>query len=215
MDLRKIVTDNPLLAVLRGVAPEKAEPLVRAVMAGGVRFFEVALNSAHAMEEIAHLRATFDGQALIGAGTATTVELAQAAVRAGAQFLLSPSTDRNVLAYCEKNHIPLLPGALTPTDISTCLRYGFSTIKLFPADAMPKGYIKSLKSPFDGTEYVAMGGVNASNIAAFFREGYLGVGLGGSLLPTGALQNNDWAACTAHVAAMVGSIGSAKAGKQD
>ena len=78
-----------------------------------------------------------------------------------------------VLEYCRDQGIAMLPGALTPSDVSACLRYGFSTIKLFPAGDMPKGYIKSLKGPLDGTEYVAIGGVNPGNIGDFFRQGYL------------------------------------------
>ncbi|RZT02539.1 bifunctional 4-hydroxy-2-oxoglutarate aldolase/2-dehydro-3-deoxy-phosphogluconate aldolase [Cuneatibacter caecimuris] len=206
MDLRKVVEENPLLAIMRNVPLAKTVDYARAVVAGGVRFFEVALNSPHALEQISMLREALGEDALVGAGTAITVEKAEAAVKAGAQFLLSPSTDRDVLEYCRDQGIAMLPGALTPSDVSACLRYGFSTIKLFPAGDMPKGYIKSLKGPLDGTEYVAIGGVNPGNIGDFFRQGYLGVGLGSSMMPREAVEKGDWAAGTAYVAAMMEEI---------
>ena len=210
LDLRKIVEENPLLAIMRNVPLEQTLDYVKAAMDGGVRFFEVALNSPHALEQIFMLRREFAGQALIGAGTAITVEKAAGAVEAGAQFLLSPSTDLDVMDYCQKNGIALMPGALTPSDVSSCLRYGFSTIKLFPAGDMPRGYVKSLKGPLDGTEYVAIGGVNPDNLQDFFRQGYLGVGLGSSMMPKQAVASGDWAAASAYVAAMVEKIESVK-----
>ncbi|MCI8443068.1 MAG: bifunctional 4-hydroxy-2-oxoglutarate aldolase/2-dehydro-3-deoxy-phosphogluconate aldolase [Provencibacterium sp.] len=206
MDMRKIVRENPLLAILRNVPLEKTLPYVEAVMKGGVRFFEVALNTPHALEQIALMKKEFGSQALIGAGTAISVERAEAALQAGAQFLLSPSSDEQVLSYCEKNGVALLPGALTPSEVTACLRHGFSTIKLFPAGNMPRGYIKSLKGPLDETDYVAIGGVNPGNLEDFFLQGYLGVGLGSSIVPKEALKEEDWAACSAYVAGMAAQI---------
>lgn len=206
MDMREIVRKNPLLAILRNVPLEKTLPYVDAVINGGVRFFEVALNTPHALEQIALMKRAFGSRALIGAGTAITVERARAALQAGAQFLLSPSADEQVLSYCEQSHIPFLPGALTPSEVTACLRHGFSTIKLFPAGDMPRGYIKSLKGPLDDTEYVAIGGVNPGNLEDFFRQGYLGVGLGSSIVPKEAMEKGDWETCAAYVADMAAQI---------
>ena len=104
----------------------------------------------------------------------------------------------------------MLPGALTPSDVTTCLKYGFSTIKLFPAGNMPKGYIKSLKGPLDETEYVAIGGVNRDNAADFIRQGYLGVGLGSNILPKDAVAIGDWDTASRYVADMLADIKNAK-----
>ena len=106
----------------------------------------------------------------------------------------------------------MLPGALTPSDVTKCLKYGFSVIKLFPAGDMPKGYIKSLKGPLDETEYVAIGGVNRDNLADFIRQGYLGVGLGSNILPKEAVANRDWKAASQDVADMLSIIKQAKQG---
>ena len=212
MDMKEIVSQNPLLAIMRNVPMELILEYAGAILEGGVSFFEVALNSPHALEQITMLKREFGDRAHIGAGTAITVERAKAAVEAGAEFLLSPSTDEEVLSYCAAQGIPMLPGALTPSDVTKCLKYGFSIIKLFPAGDMPKGYIKSLKGPLDETEYVAIGGVNRDNLADFIRQGYLGVGLGSNILPKEAVANCDWKAASQYVADLLSIIKQAKQG---
>lgn len=212
MDMKQLVNENPLLAIMRNVPLEKTLDYAGAILEGGVTFFEVALNSPHAPEQIAMLCKAFGGRAHIGAGTAITIDRAKTAVEAGAQFLLSPSTDAEVLAYCRAESIPMLPGALTPSDVTTCLKYGFSVIKLFPAGDMPKGYVKSLKGPLDGTEYVAIGGVTRDNAADFIRQGYLGVGLGSNILPKDAVAAGDWVAASRYVSDMLADIKNAKQG---
>ena len=200
MDMKQVVLDNPLLAILRNVPDDKLLKYAEAIINGGVKFFEVALNSQNALAQIALLKKTFGNDALIGAGTAITPERAKAATDAGASFLLSPSTDEPVLEYCRDNKIPFLPGALTPSDVSLCVRYGFNVIKLFPAGDMPMGYIKSLKGPFDNTDYVAIGGVNAENAADFIKQGYIGVGLGSAIIPKEFAQNGEWDRASNYIA---------------
>ena len=210
MDMRQIVAENPVLAILRNVPSDSLTEYAGAIVDGGIHFFEVALNSRDALTQIRMLKNTFGDRAYIGAGTAITPERAKAAVEAGAQFLLSPSADEAVLDFCRRESIPILPGALTPSDVSLSVRYGYDLIKLFPAGDMPRGYIKSLKGPFDGTDYVAIGGVNADNAADFIRQGYIGVGLGSNLLPKEAVQRRDWAAAAAYAAKILANVNSAK-----
>ncbi len=100
----------------------------------------------------------------------------------------------------------LLPGVLTPVDVATCLEFGFSTMKLFPAGSMPRHYVKDLKGPFDNTNYMAIGGVSPANIRDFFDAGCISVGLASSLMPKEAVAANDWEACVAYVSDMVARI---------
>ena len=209
MNIRKVVLENPLLAIMRNVPVEKTIPYAEAIVSGGVKFFEVALNSPAACEQIRMLQAHFPEDVYIGAGTAITVERAKAAIDAGAQFLLSPSTDSEVILFCEEHGIALMPGVLTPSDVSFCVRHGFTTLKLFPAGDMPPGYVKSLKGPLDGTEYVAIGGVTRDNIADFFRSGYIGVGLGSAILPKQYVNENRWEEGAEYVADLMRRINDA------
>ena len=100
----------------------------------------------------------------------------------------------------------LLPGVLTPTDVATSLQFGYKTMKLFPAGSMPRHYVKDLQGPFDGTNYMAIGGVSPANIREFFDAGCISVGLASSLMPKDAVAANDWEACAAYVRSMVEQI---------
>ena len=157
MDMYEVFAQNPLLAILRNVPKEITLDYAGAIRKGGVKVFEVALNSPDALEQIAMLRKAYGGECLIGAGTAITVERCQAALDAGAQFLLTPGTPVDVLAFCRDHNVMLLPGVMTPTDVAVSLQYGFKTMKLFPAGDLPHSYVKDLKGPYDDTNYIAMG----------------------------------------------------------
>ena len=200
MDFRTGLRAAPLLAILRNVPTEIAADYAEAAVRGGVKYLEVALNSADALTQIALLREKLDGRAHVGAGTAITVALAKAAVDAGAEFLLAPSTDADVLAWAQENNVPMLPGVMTPSDVSVCLRYGFDVLKLFPAGDLPASYVKSLKGPFDGTDYVAIGGVNRETMRQFLRRGCIAVGMGSNLMPKPLVAARDWQGCADYVA---------------
>ena len=206
MDTYEIVMKNPVLAILRNVPLEQTLDYAEAIVAGGIRFFEVALNSKDGLKQISVLRKRYGDRCLIGAGTAITVELAEKALNAGAQFLLTPGAPTDVLEYCAKNNVKLLPGVLTPSEIAASLEYGYKTMKLFPAGAMPLNYVKSLKGPFDQGNYVAIGGVCPSNYKSFFASGYLGVGMASNLMPAEAAANGDWEACAAAVRKIVDDL---------
>lgn len=206
-DFREVLKANPLLAILRNVEDGKLEQYVQTVIDGGVSFFEVALNSKNALGQIRKLKERFQNDILVGAGTVITEELAKNAMEAGADFLLSPSTDIQVLKYCSENQVAFLPGAMTPSEVTTCMSYGYRDIKLFPAGEMPMSYVKSLKGPLDGTEYVAIGGVNEENIQEFFKNGYIGVGLGSNMLPKGIVEREEWNVGTEYVRELVRKIG--------
>lgn len=210
MDMYQVVVKNPLLAILRNVPLEITEEYADAVVAGGVRFFEVALNSPDALQQITRLRSRYGDSCMIGAGTAITVDRAKAALDAGAQFLLTPGTPLDVYEFCAKEDIMLLPGVLTPSDVATSLEYGFHTMKLFPAGSMPRSYVKDLKGPFDDTHYMAIGGVSPSNIREFFEAGCISAGLASSLMPKEAVKNRDWETCSEYIKNLVAAIPAAR-----
>jgi len=204
--MEAIIKKYPVIAILRNLPLDITYDYVKSLIEGGIHCFEVASNTPHVLEQIHFLRETFQSEICIGAGTILTTEMAKDAVDAGAAFLLSPSTDQEVLKYCSANHIPLLPGVFSPADVSICISYGFNTLKLFPANALPKDYIKSLKGPFDDTNYVAVGGVSPENIQTFFDSGFVGVGIGSSLVSKEYLTNKDWTKITEQISTMLSCI---------
>lgn len=197
--MKEILQNNKICAIMRNVPTSKALPYAKAAYRGGVKMFEVAMNTADGAKQIAMLRKEFGNDAYVGAGTVINEERCKAAADAGAQFFLTPNVAEVTLKYCKDRNIPLLPGVFTPTDVGICLDYGYSIMKLFPAGDMPMSYIKSLQGPFDGTEYVAVGGVKLENIADFMRAGYIGVGLGTSLIPKDMVNAETWDAAAVYV----------------
>lgn len=206
MDMRQIIRDNPVLAIMRNVPTDKAVDYAQAIVNGGIKFFEVALNSKDALAQITLLRKHFGDAALIGAGTAVTPDLAKAAVDAGAMYLLAPSAPVGVLQWCAKNSVAFLPGVLTPTEVTLCVNHGFDTLKLFPAGDMPMSYVKSLRGPLDNTEYMAIGGVRPDNISDFLKAGYIGVGLGSNLMPAECAKAAQWDKAADFIRSMLAGI---------
>lgn len=199
MGMKEILNNNPICAIMRNVPTNKALAYADAAYRGGVRMFEVAMNTPEGAQQIAMLRKEFGDKVYVGAGTVINMERCKAAEDAGAQFFLTPNVAEGTLAYCKDRNIPLLPGVFTPTDVGICLDYGYSIMKLFPAGDMPMSYIKSLQGPFDGTEYVAVGGVKLENIAEFMKAGFVGVGIGSNLIPKEMVAAGEWDAAAEYV----------------
>lgn len=204
--MKKILEHNKICAIMRNVPLEKTLDYAEAVYNGGIRMFEVAMNSHDAVRQIEMMRGRFGDEAYVGAGTVITQARCEAAREAGAQFFLTPSATVGTMEFCRRYDIPLLPGVLTPTDVAVCLEYGYSVMKLFPAGDMPPSYIKSLKGPFDGTEYVAVGGVSVDNIGEFLAQGFIGVGIGSSLIPKEYVKNNEWEKASEHIRKIVEQV---------
>ncbi|MFT4145041.1 MAG: bifunctional 4-hydroxy-2-oxoglutarate aldolase/2-dehydro-3-deoxy-phosphogluconate aldolase [Mobilitalea sp.] len=204
--MQQIIKENPIISIIRQLPLEHTIDYAQAVYNGGIKAFEIASNSTDAIKQISLLRSHFGSTAIIGAGTVTTLERAEEAMEAGAQFLLTPSTNRSILEFAKKNNIPILPGVMTPTDVDICYNLGYKVFKLFPAATLPLNYIQSLKGPFDDTDYVAVGGVTASNISQFFQSGFIGVGIGSNLIPREYIEANNWSAATQYISELVTSI---------
>lgn len=192
-----------ICAILRGLSEEQLMPYTQAAFEGGIRLFEVAMNTPEGEQQIRRLKKEFGKEARIGAGTVTTRERCLQAAEAGAEFFLTPCVNRQVLEFCTEEAMPVLPGVMTPTDVSVCMEYGCRVMKLFPAGSLPPGYIKSLKGPFDGTEYVAVGGVKPENAPEFLKRGFLGAGIGSNLIPKEYIETGNWQEAQKGIAAMM------------
>lgn len=190
--MKKLWEIYRVCAILRNIPDEQLPFYADAVFSGGIRLFEVAMNTENGMKQIEVLRRQFGTEAYVGAGTVTTMDRCYDAWNGGAQFFLTPAVNREVLGFCVKKEIPVFPGVMTPTDVSICLEYGCSVMKLFPSGDLPDTYIKSLKGPFDGTEYIAVGGVRPENAAELIRRGFIGVGIGSNLISKEQMKNREW-----------------------
>lgn len=204
--MKQLFEKHKICAILRGLPENVYLPYAKAAYQGGIRIFEVAMNSENAVRQIEMLNTNMGEDAVVGAGTVTSVDRCKAAKEAGAAFFLTPSVSVPVLEYCVSREIPLLPGVMTPSEVALCVEYGYQTMKLFPAGDLPATYIKSLQGPFDGTEYVAVGGVSRDNIGMFLRNGFIGVGIGKGLIPEEYRRNGMWEAAAIYVNEMISHL---------
>lgn len=205
-EMKQLIEAHPTIAILRDVEDAVLKEYGRSLYEGGIRSFEISCSNINALAQIERLRTYLPDDIFLGAGTVITPELAKQAVAAGAQFLLSPSSDEAVLDYCAQEQIPLLPGVFSPSDVSLCLRYGFHTLKLFPAASLPVNYIESLKGPFPDTHYVAVGGVSLTNVNSYLEKGFIGAGIGGSLVNKKDLEMENWHAISVQIHQSLNSL---------
>jgi 2-dehydro-3-deoxyphosphogluconate aldolase/(4S)-4-hydroxy-2-oxoglutarate aldolase len=169
-----------VIAIIRLQNSSSMEELLLTLYQAGIRVLEITSNTPNYCAEITKARILFP-EMLIGAGTILYAPMAQAAIDAGAQFLVSPNVNPAVIATAHKADIPILTGALTPTEIATALEYKADIIKLFPAGSLGISYFKQLQGPFDTVKFFAVGGINATNAAEWLQAGACGVGIGGAL----------------------------------
>ena len=183
------VLEGRVIAIARRLPAEGLPAVAAALRAGGVRAFEVTLDSPGALAGIAAVAAAEAslGAAglLVGAGTVLTVEQASAALGAGARFLVMPHTDAEIVAWAAGRGIPAFPGGMTPTEILAAWRAGAAAVKVFPAATLGASFVRELRGPFADIPLVPTGGVTVDNAAAFVAAGAVAVGVGGWLTGSG------------------------------
>jgi 2-dehydro-3-deoxyphosphogluconate aldolase / (4S)-4-hydroxy-2-oxoglutarate aldolase len=176
-----------LIAILRRVEPQaRLLDLVASLAGDGVMLFEVTFDSPAAADDLVALRDRLrdagGDDALVGAGTITTVARLEAATRAGAAFLIAPTLDIGIIEQAVDLRIPVIPGAYSPTEIELAWRTGATFVKVFPASSLGPSHMRELRGPLPEIELVATGGVNAGNARSFLDAGCVAIGVGGALV---------------------------------
>ncbi|WP_010521552.1 bifunctional 4-hydroxy-2-oxoglutarate aldolase/2-dehydro-3-deoxy-phosphogluconate aldolase [Aquimarina agarivorans] len=177
-----IITQEKIVAIIRSKSQSNVSMIIDALVESGIKALEITSNTAGFTEEIQKARKKYPN-ILIGAGTITNVNLAKKAVSAGAQFIVTPNTNSAVVTYAHKNELPVLMGALTPTEICNANEAGADAVKLFPGgiESMGIPYYKAIKGPLSAITLFAVGGIGLHNIKEWFDAGIQGVGVGGDL----------------------------------
>jgi 2-dehydro-3-deoxyphosphogluconate aldolase / (4S)-4-hydroxy-2-oxoglutarate aldolase len=188
----ELIRQDKIIAIARGVKIDKVVNLAGALLAGGIKMLEVTCNTEGVFKMIKLLREKMAGKMCIGAGTVISVELAEKAVTAGAEFMIAPDTNADVIDYCVKNDIAILPGAATATEILVAKRHGAKMVKIFPASSLGANYIKALRGPIDDVDFVAVDGIRPENMAEFFAAGCVAIGIGTSVVRKEYIEKGDW-----------------------
>ena len=195
---------NPgVIAVVRAKRADQVVPLAEALVAGGVIAVEITMTTPNAIAAIREASAKLGDRALIGVGTVLDMETAQAAIDAGAQFIVSPICRTELVSVAHKAGKPIMLGSYTATEAQLAHEAGSDFIKIFPADTLGPNYIKALRAPLPHLKIVPTGGVDLKTIGEFFKAGCVAVGAGSSLISKDVLEKDDWATLTKTAAAFV------------
>jgi 2-dehydro-3-deoxyphosphogluconate aldolase/(4S)-4-hydroxy-2-oxoglutarate aldolase len=188
--------DPGIIAVVRAKSREQVLPLTEALLAGGVVAIEITMTTPQAIDAIAEASQKFGASALLGVGTVLDAATCRQAIAAGAEFIVSPITRPEIAKVANAADRPVMLGAYTATEAQLAYESGADFIKIFPADGLGPGYIKSLRAPLPHLRIVPTGGVDLNNVADFLKAGCVALGVGSSLLSAQILRDNDWPALT-------------------
>lgn len=202
-DWLTLLRKQRLLAVIRAPSLGMGLAMAQAVEQGGMRLIEITWDSAQPAELVGQLRRKLP-HCWIGAGTLLTLEEARDAIAAGAQFGFSPLTDTHLLELGLRQEVPMVAGALTPTEIVTAWRAGAAGVKVFPISSVGgAAYLRSLQGPLKHIPLIPTGGVTPGNAPELLAAGAIAVGLSGALFPEQWVRTSNWAAVAAAVRQLV------------
>ncbi len=185
------------IAIVRLDDLSEAVELGRALVEGGIRALEFTLTNRDAVAAVAQVRADLGEAAVVGAGTVLSADAAREAIAGGAQFLVTPTLEPDVIAAGREGGVPVVSGAFTPTEILAAWRHGAELVKVFPARALGPGYIKDVLAPLPDLRLVPTGGVDLENCGAFLAAGAYTVALGSNLVDSKLVARRDWQALAA------------------
>lgn len=199
----KIVSEG-LIPVIRVASASEAIDVADAIKEGGVSFIEITMSVQGAMDVIKELTAKYKDEIIMGAGTVLDAETGRAALLAGAQFIVSPTLNLDLIELAHRYSAVVIPGAMTPTEILTAWNAGADMVKVFPAGQLGgPGYIKALRGPLPQILLVPTGGVNLQNAGPFIQAGATALGVGSELVDKKALKEKRFSVITENARAFL------------
>ena len=206
----RMVTEG-LIPVIRVASAAEAVDVADAIKQGGVTVIEITMSVPGALDTIKDLTKKYKDDIIMGAGTILDPETGRAALLAGAQFLVTPTLNLDLIALAHRYSTVIVPGAATPTEILTAWNAGADMVKVFPAAQLGgPDYIKALRGPLPQILYVPTGGVNLQNAGAFIKAGATALGAGGELVDKKAVKEKKFNVITENTRAFLKAIREAK-----
>jgi 2-dehydro-3-deoxyphosphogluconate aldolase/(4S)-4-hydroxy-2-oxoglutarate aldolase len=195
-----------VIAIVRADRSDHIVAATRALIAGGITAVEITMTTPNALEVIAKIRQVFGDAALPGVGSVLDVKTAEAALQAGAEYVVTPVLKPEVIALCLREGKPIFSGSYTPTEAQTAHELGADFIKIFPADGLGPRYISSLRGPLPHLRIVPTGGVDVTTAGDFIRAGCVAVAAGSTLVSTNILQEQNWSELEKRAAKLVSAV---------
>jgi 2-dehydro-3-deoxyphosphogluconate aldolase/(4S)-4-hydroxy-2-oxoglutarate aldolase len=187
----RFITEKKIIAIIRAQSSTSLLKAVEALREGGIECIEVTMTTPGALQILEEVRKKM-GEVLFGAGTVLDSETARLCILSGAQFLVTPSLNFAVIDMAHRYDVPIIPGALTPSEILSAWERGAEVVKVFPASSLGPQYIRELKGPFPHIKLCPTGGINLDNLRSFLQAGATCVGVGGSLVKAQFIQEEKW-----------------------
>ena len=197
--------ETPVVGILRGITPDFFSDVMHTSFEAGLQAIEVTMNTKGAEQIVSKNRSSVPEGKILGMGTIRNLDEAKKAADAGAMFFVTPNLDEFVIKYAGERHIPIIAGALTPTEVYRAWSAGADMVKVFPCGSLGPQYIKDLLCPFDDIPLVAVGGVSISNVAEYFKAGVCAVGAGPSLFGKKALDRKNLVSLAENVKKFIAS----------
>jgi 2-dehydro-3-deoxyphosphogluconate aldolase/(4S)-4-hydroxy-2-oxoglutarate aldolase len=189
--------DSGIVAVIRAPSGDILGDVAEALLEGGIDVIEVTFTVPKAHRAIEQVADRLGDKIVLGAGTVLDAETARTAMLAGAEFIVSPTTNLDVIRIARRYDKAVLPGALTPTEVLAAWEAGADIVKVFPSDLTGPSYLKSLRGPLPQIRLMPTGGVNLDTAADFLRAGACALGIGGALVSGKAIADRDFDGITA------------------
>lgn len=207
------LVDSGVVGILRGIETDDVVPVARALYEGGVTALEITADTNDYSDQIAAVRAELgDTDAVIGAGTVMDTATARSVIDAGAQFVLSPHLDAEVVDACNRAGVLAIPGIMTPTEAVQAMEAGADCLKLFPASTVGPSYVRALRGPLGDVPIIPTGGVTPDTAGAYFDAGAIAVGAGSALVDYDAIAVGDMDGVRERAADFVSAVEDARSG---
>lgn len=179
---------------------------VDAILEGGISVMEITLRVPNAIQLIADFSRQYKKDVVIGVGTVLNPQDAEAAIKAGAKFVVSPILKKEIIDKAHEYDVPAMPGCFTPTEALTAYEWGADVVKVFPADVLGMPFFKGILAPMPFLKIMPTGGVTLTNAGDWLKVGACAVGIGSALVDTTAIKNNDFQKLTDNAKAIMASI---------
>lgn len=207
----KTILDTGIMAVIRAQSSDQLIEASLALCEGGVKALEVTMTTPNAIEVIRNVSAEVQGKGVVvGVGTVLDTETCRAAILAGAQFVVGPCLNLEIIQMCRRYSVVCIPGAYTPTEILTAWQAGADIVKVFPADTLGPAYFKAILGPLPQVRLTPTGGVDLDTVGPFIKAGACCVAAGGNLVSKKALETKDWQSITQAASQFIAKIKEAR-----
>ncbi len=185
------ILDRGIVAIIRAPSGELLADVAEALYEGGIDVIEVTFTGPGILDILNRVQKRLGDKILLGAGSVLDTETARSAILAGAEYIVSPTVNVNIIEMCQRYGKLVMPGAFTPTEVLTAWEAGADIVKVFPADVGGPGYLKALHGPLPQVRLMPTGGVNLETLESFVKAGACAVGLGTALVEKSALETGN------------------------